>query len=69
MGNEGRWVHGDVLAGGGAPSPVSATGARLPTSALCRPCTNSRGPLIGCIPSSLGLKCCSPFPEHDQCSA
>ena len=27
------------------------------------------GPLICCSPSSLGLKCCSPFLEHDQCSA
>ena len=41
----------------------------LRTSALDRRCTNSRGPLICCSPSSLGLKCCSPFPEHDQCSA
>jgi hypothetical protein len=37
--------------------------------ALCRPCTNSRGPLICYSPSSLVLKCCSPFPQHDQCSA
>ena len=40
-------------------SPVSVTEQRLPTSALCRPCTNSRGPLICSSPLSRPLKRCS----------
>jgi hypothetical protein len=39
------------------------------TSALCRRWMNSRGPLICSSRSSLGLEWCSPWQDHDQCSA
>src|ERR1700730_16419884 len=51
------------------PSPISAIEARLPTSALCRHCANSRVPLICSSPLSRALKRCSPCQDHDQCSA
>ena len=51
------------------PSRISAIGARPPTSALCRPCTNSRGPLICSSPLSRPLKRCSQCQGHGPCFA
>jgi ABC-type uncharacterized transport system substrate-binding protein len=52
-----------------SPSRISAIAARPPTSALCRPWLNSRGPLICCSPLSRPLKRCSSCQDHGQCSA
>jgi hypothetical protein len=52
-----------------SPSRISAIEARLRTSALCRHCTNSSGPLICSSPLSRPVKRCSPWQDHGQCSA